>query len=157
MKNIQAKSLMTADVLTVRDDMDVATMTELLVENEISGAPVMDRDGKLVGVVSLYDAAAAASDEGGLGPETSDPNFYLRGWEDSFGEDEVRGLHIENRGRRVRDIMSPPVYTVPEEASAPEVARKMLEAHLHRLLVTRDGKLAGIITTFDLLRLLAEE
>ncbi len=53
--------------------------------------------------------------------------------------------------------MTPTVYSVPEDATVPEIASMMLSGHLHRLLVTRDDRPIGIVSTSDLLGLLVEE
>ena len=57
MRELTAKDVMNPEILKVRDDMTVAELAEFLVENEISGVPVGDAEGRLVGVVSLSDAA----------------------------------------------------------------------------------------------------
>jgi len=57
----------------------------------------------------------------------------------------------------VRDIMTPALVSVTEDATVSEVASKMLDGHVHRLLVTREGQPLGIITTSDLLGLLVDE
>ena len=57
----------------------------------------------------------------------------------------------------VKDIMTPTVFSVGEDATVAEIASVMLRGHLHRLLVTRDERPVGIVSTSDLLGLMVEE
>lgn len=153
---VMTRQVMNPDVITVRDDMTVQEVAAFLVENQISGAPVEDGEGRLVGVVSYADIARAASDPNALEPPPAEPEFFTRGWEDvPFSNEEMRGVHV-TMGLTVADIMTPKLHTIREEATVSEAARLMLDAHIHRLLVTQDHKVIGILTTFDLLKLLVD-
>lgn len=57
----------------------------------------------------------------------------------------------------VREIMTPTVYTVPDDEPVPQIARAMIAGRIHRLFVTRDKRVVGIVTPLDLLRLLTGE
>ncbi len=157
MRPITASDLMNPVVLTVRDDRTVRELAAFLIEHEIHGAPVEDGEGKLVGVVSVVDIAAAASQRGAFGRP---PDFFHRGWSNALSEEERRELRDEEPDGDdllVRDLMTPEVYAVPEEATVHEVASRMLHGHHHRLIVTREGRAVGIVSTSDLLGLLLEE
>jgi CBS domain-containing protein len=130
MRPITAGDLMNPEILTVDADLTVRELASYLVENEISGAPVRDEEGRIVGVVSLFDIAAVTSDG-----------------EDGSGGPDRDGLFVA-------DIMTPVVHSVTEDATVSEVAAAMLKGHLHRLLVTRENQAVGIISTSDLLGLL---
>ena len=153
MRPITASDLMNPEVLTVQTDMTVRELASFLIDNEISGAPVADTEGRLVGVVSLADIAAAATGEDRSGEEGS--GYFGRAWDDSLDEEDVEDLPLD--GMRVADIMTPQVYSVKEDATVSEIASLMLKGHLHRLLVTREDRAVGIITTSDLLGLLVGE
>ena len=152
-----ASDVMNPEVLTVRERMTVHDLAEFLIDNEISGAPVVDDDGKLVGVVSLVDIVAASSEDVGFDTDDRQPDFYLRDLAESFSEEEIKDLQVERQEHRVAEIMTPSVYAVSEDASISEVASTMLRGHLHRILVTREDALVGIISTSDLLGLLVDE
>jgi CBS domain-containing protein len=152
MRPITASDLMNPEVLTVQDDMTVRELASFLIENEISGAPVADGEGRLVGVVSLADIAALASGEGRRGDGSG---FFGPDWDDGLDEEDMEEL--DQDGLRVADIMTPQVFSVPEDATVPHIASLMLKGHLHRLLVTREDRAIGIITTSDLLGLLVGE
>lgn len=153
MRPITASDLMNPEVLTVQTDMTVRELASFLIDSEISGAPVADTEGRLVGVVSLADIAAAATGEDRSGEDGS--GYFGRAWDDSLDEEDVEDLPLD--GMRVADIMTPQVYSVKEDATVSEIASLMLKGHLHRLLVTREDRAVGIITTSDLLGLLVGE
>lgn len=154
MRPITASDLMNPEVLTVQTSMTVRELASFLIDNEISGAPVADGEGRLVGVVSLADIAAAATGEDRSGEDGS--GYFGRAWEDeSLDEEGVDDLPLD--GMRVADIMTPQVYSVKEDATVSEIASLLLKQHLHRLLVTREDRAVGIITTSDLLGLLVGE
>jgi CBS domain-containing protein len=155
MRPITASDLMNPEVLTVRDDMMVRELAAFLIENEISGAPVEDGEGRLVGVVSMVDIVAATSGEGRRAADS--PGFFGPDWDDGLDEEDVEDLPLGQDGLRVADIMNPRIYSVNEDATVSEIASLMLKGHLHRLLVTREDRAVGIVTTSDLLGLLVGE
>ncbi|HSL83520.1 MAG TPA: CBS domain-containing protein [Thermoanaerobaculia bacterium] len=166
MRPITAADLMNPEVLTVPEDMTVRELAGFLMDNEITGAPVVNREGRLVGVVSVVDIAdaAAGEEEGdgeGSGQAPPREGFHAAGF--GFGEglapDALGALGpLEEAGEmRVGEIMNPEFYSVPEDATVSQVATTMLNNHVHRLLVIEEGKVAGIITTSDLLGLLVDE
>ncbi len=154
MRPITASDLMNPQVLTVRDDMSVRDLASFLIGNEISGAPVADAEGRLVGVVSLADVAAASSGvDRRRGADGA--GFFGPDWDDGLDEEDMEEL--DQDGLRVVDIMTPQIFSVPEDATVSQIASLMLKGHLHRLLVTREDRAIGIITTSDLLGLLVGE
>lgn len=158
MRPITASDLMNPEVLTVQEDMTVRELASFLLENEISGAPVADAEGRLVGVVSLVDIAAVASGASGEDRRGTDgAGFFGPDWDDGLDEEDMEDLPSDQDGLRVADIMTPQIYSVTEDATVSEIASLMLKGHLHRLLVTREDRAIGIITTSDLLGLLVGE
>lgn len=152
MRPITAADLMNPEVLTVPGDMPVRDLARFLVDNDITGAPVEDDAGRLIGVVSVFDIARLlGEDEDDFELEEPDEPAANGAGDDGLddgGEDD--DLLVE-------DIMTPAVFSVPEEATVPEVASLMLKEHLHRLVVTRAEEPVGIISTSDLLGLLMDE
>lgn len=135
MRPITATDLMNPNVLLVRDDMSLSELAAFFMDQEISGAPVEDKGGNVVGVVSVVDIVRAASGDGPGG--TPD------------------GRKVEDLV--VADVMTPGVFAVSEDAEVSEIAATMIDHHLHRVLVTRDEEPVGIISTSDLLGLLIDE
>lgn len=157
MRPITAADLMNPEVLTVPQNMTVRELARYLTDNQITGAPVEDLAGKLVGVVSVVDIAAVASDGGNVRTDRSSPDFYVRGWEDKLTPEEMKDFRVDNEDLQVGEIMTPAVFSVGEDAPVAEIADAMLRGHLHRLLVTRDERPIGIVSTSDLLGLMVEE
>lgn len=150
-----ARDVMNDEILTVTEEMSVHELAAFLTDHEISGAPVEDAAGRLVGVVSTTDLARTAFESGSA--EEDEHPFYRSWAEDSLDLDDLADLHIEEEGLMVKDIMTPTVFAVEADAPVSHVARSMLDGHLHRLLVIDGEKVVGIVSTSDLLRLLAGE
>ncbi len=154
MKDLKAKDIMNTEVFSVRDDMTVQELAGFLTEREILGAPVVDSKGEIVGVVSCTDIAQSTTTEANILLERSTPGFYEHGWEDKLAPNEMVRLHVEeNESLPVREIMTPTIYTVPEDTPISDIAKAMVAGRIHRLLVTRGTRLVGIITTLDMLKI----
>jgi CBS domain-containing protein len=147
MKPLTARDVMNADVLSVTPDLTVHELAVFLVEHQISGAPVLDHRGHLVGLVSLTDIA-----EGDALREDARDAEAPRGRR-RRGED-IAGLRVQTTDLLVKDIMTPTVYSVEPDTPVAELARTMIAGRIHRLLVTEQGRVAGIVTSLDLLSLL---
>ena len=101
----------------------------------------------------MNDVAAHSGERSDIVRDESQPDFYVRGWEEIYNREEVAGLHIEHSELLVRDILNPAVYSVPEDTEVSEVAEEMIRGRLHRMFVSRGDELAGIISTSDFMRL----
>ena len=151
MKDLTAKDIMTRDVIVVQDRMSLTELAGILMSNMVTGAPVVDDGGKLVGVVSATDVVRDTALEASSVRQES--SYYLHGWEGEIDEEELRAFRVvEAAGTLVRDIMTPVIFSVSESASMAEMADAMIGGRIHRLIVTRDDKVVGIVTTLDVLR-----
>ena len=151
-----AGDVMNTSVVTVQEDVTVRELAALLTENEITGAPVVNQRGRLVGVVSVTDIAQSAAEGGDFSPRGDGGLFRRHDLEGRASRGELRDLHVETAGLPVRDIMTPTVFTVPEHTPVAKLAQTMISGRIHRLLVTRHGRVVGIVTALDLLKLLAD-
>ena len=145
----QAGDIMVRDVICVSNDMDLRDLAKLFLEKGITGAPVVDQDGELQGVISQTDLLyynLTRDDE-----LVMDSHFYHTVQVE--GRHLPRGFQIEdvNTGR-VCDIMTPVVHSVTERASVGSIARMMTRKHIHRVIVRKGRKVAGIISALDILR-----
>ena len=148
------KDVMNPDIMTVADEMTTDELARYLIEREISGAPVVDNQGHLIGVVSMTDIGrnmAEASDV-----ELSRSSGFYR----DIAADVMLGdgeRYVEEGAVTVRDVMTPVIHQVPVTASVAEAARIMVDQHIHRLVVTQGKEPVGIITSMDVLKMVAEQ
>lgn len=152
-----AEDIMNPDILTVRSDMLVRDLALYLTEREISGAPVVDESGRPIGVVSVTDIVSV--DRAGTRDLETQKNagYYVRAFENRFNVEEIRGLRVEPEDLTVGDIMTPIVISVPVDTPVSRIAQTMLNDHIHRVIVKEGDRLVGIVTTFDMMRLLGED
>lgn len=153
-KTRSVKDLMNPDIMTVADEMTTDELARYLTEREISGAPVVDSQGHLIGVVSMTDIGRHMAD-----PEFGAPDnggFYGAGASDVTLED-LGQRYVEQRAATVRDVMTPVIHQVPVTASVVDAARIMVDQHIHRLIVTQDKEPVGILTSMDVLKMVADQ
>jgi predicted transcriptional regulator len=147
------KDLMSADIMTITDDMTTDDAARYLIEHEISGAPVVDEQGHLVGMLSMTDIGRSVAEPSEAGSSVGSGIYRDDGAEVAL--DDARQRSVQEPAVTVRDVMTPAVHQVAVTASAAEVARRMVEQHVHRLVVTKGKEPVGIITSMDLLKLMA--
>jgi CBS domain-containing protein len=153
MENLTAKDIMTADLFVVGADWDIERLTEFLLRNSISGAPVISSEGELLGVVSVTDIALFHSMPLQEVAVRDMPNYYDPSFDLLFSAEEMDGYRVETEKMvKVRDIMTSVVIKVPEDAPIFEVAEMMIRGRIHRLFVTQNDELVGVISAFDLLK-----
>ena len=152
------RDIMQTNVLSVEDDWPLNRLAVFLTDNQSSGAPVTSsKDGSLIGVVSLTDIVRHDSMPEGRSQETSTHEYYLHNLESHIAQEEATTYHIENESSTtVRDIMTPMVFQVQENTTVQDAANTMVKGHIHRLLVTRDKRISGIVTALDILKTLQQ-
>ncbi|XP_054786041.1 CBS domain-containing protein CBSX1, chloroplastic-like [Prosopis cineraria] len=146
-----------ADFMTKKENLHVVKITttveealEALVNNRISGLPVIDDDWNLVGVVSDYDLLAIDSISGGSQCETSMFPDVDSCWK-TFNE--IQKLLSKTNGKVVGDLMTPTPLVVHESTNLEDAARLLLETKYRRLpVVGENGKLVGLITRGNIVR-----
>lgn len=155
MSNKAAKDIMSRNVFKVRADWTLHELAEFLIDSSITGAPVIDEAGQLVGVVSEKDIVRHDGEDDSNALSNRPHEVYVSGWDSTLAGSDFSSLQIdEERELFVRDIMSSMVIKVDEEATVSEIAERMIEAKVHRVLVTSADKLVGVITTMDMVALL---
>lgn len=157
-KEITAADVMQAAVKSVPSTMTLPELESAFLEAKVSGFPVVDH-GKLVGVVSRSDVVRQICSERDIAERTSD--FYFD--ETGFHEKEMESFtDIADRlgerleGLSVSDVMARDVRTVRLDHPISEIASQFAKHRVHRLPVTDRGTLVGIVTTMDLVRLIAD-
>ena len=151
---IQAKDIMHTDVECVRTSMTVGQLAEFLEDRGIRGAPVLDAEGLLVGVVSVSDIVFS-SDTFGEDNVVLESDFQStaeskddQDWSE-FDTGAVNDMPVE-------EIMSTLLVSAGPDASLAELAGLMHDRHIHRVVIVEDAKLAGIVTTSDILKAVKE-
>lgn len=157
MRDLTAKDIMTTEVLKVRADWSVQRLAEFLAERSISGAPVISEDGKLIGVVTATDVLAngAISESN---PESYGPHeYYLHSLEHRYAKVEIESFSIGGEPpTTVGDIMTPTIFKVTEDTTVQKVADTMIKNRIHRIFVAREGKMVGIISATDMLKVIRD-
>ena len=172
------RSMMQTDVVTVAPDMSVHDLSRLLAGNDITGAPVVDVDGEVLGVVSMTDVIRLAADEADIRVAPRPFITSAAALANAAAEEEEEDLvdyfqHMHAPGVSagpdsdwatesdldqfdVRSIMTPANCHIGPEATLGELAGFLLRGRIHRALVMEDERLIGIVTTVDVLRSVAD-
>jgi predicted transcriptional regulator len=156
-RQITVCDVMQREVLAARAEWSIEELADFLIDNSISGAPVTSHDDELLGVVSLTDIVrqSRSPDYGTDREDTHD--VYLYDLDRRMGREELHEMHIQFESPvQVHDIMTPMIFSVPEDTGVQEVADTMLRGRIHRVFVTRDGKLSGIVTALDMLKVIRD-
>jgi predicted transcriptional regulator len=152
-----AKDIMKTDVITVNLDMSVHELANLFIQKMISGAPVVDKKEHLIGIVSMTDIVKSDGFRTTLVENEWLEDDVAKGWEGKMDPQDLQKLHLEKLDDvSVRDIMTTVVYTAAENTPVTELARLMLQGHIHRLIITRNYKVVGIVTTMDMLKVIQD-
>ena len=125
----KVRDFMTRDVISVKPDTPVDEIAHTFAEKGIHGVPVIDEQGKLVGIISQTDLVNLLSFQD-----------MLSYW----------------KGLKAKHVMTKEVVTISPEASIEEAAQLMSKLRIHRLVVVEGGKVVGIISTTDLMRAMEE-
>ncbi len=143
----KAADIMYSAVVTATPDHTVQEAAGLMVENGISGLPVVDKSGKLVGIVSESDLMRHA--EAGTDHHRS---WWLRAL---MGRDGLAREFVKENAQRVSDVMSKNVITATPETPVRELAETLEQNGIKRLPIISGGKVVGIVSRANLLRALA--
>ncbi|GGC77526.1 CBS domain-containing protein [Vreelandella lutescens] len=144
---MQAIDIMTSKVISVSLDADVRDIAQQLLAHRISAVPVVDADGKVVGIVSegdlmrrITDTSSAASSHGGAW------------WLSLFAGGKDAGEYVKAKGKKARDVMTPDPLTIEENMPLHDIARLLEKHRIKRVPVVREGKLVGIVSRANLLQ-----
>ncbi|WP_042267026.1 CBS domain-containing protein [Paraburkholderia heleia] len=145
---MQASNIMTTDVITVRPNTSIFEAATLLTEHHISGIPVVDDGGAVVGILSESDLLHRV--ETGTGKPQ-------RSW---FGEflhstRKLAGEYLKENAVKVGDVMTSNVVSVAPSTPLSEIADVLERLHIKRVPVLDQGKLVGIVSRANLIRALA--
>lgn len=141
-----AKDIMTTNVVTVTPDTAVGDISRLMLTRNISGLPVVNDSGAVLGIVTEGDLILRQQ------TESRQSSWWLRLLADTRTD---AGDYIKTHGTRAEEIMTTEVVCVGEETPVGDIARVLAEKRIKRVPVVRDGVLVGIVSRINLLRGLA--
>ena len=157
MNELKAKDMMKREVFNVKADWSLHRLAEFFLEKSVSGAPVTSEEGNLIGVVSLKDLilhdTVSEKDLQSFGPHA----YYMYTLENQYAQAEIASFHLGNEPLiTVGDIMTPMIYKVSEDTKVQKVADVMIRNQIHRVFVTREEKIVGIVSAVDLLKIIRD-
>jgi len=148
MTDLLAKDIMTKKVITINQDASIEELSELLLDNNISGVPVVDNDGKVVGIATEGDIIV--KDTNLHFPryfKLLDSIIYLESLT-KFKDSLRKHLAI-----KVSEIMTSDIASCTAETSVEEIAGMMVEKKINRIpVLSADKKIEGIITRADIVK-----
>jgi len=140
---MQAKDVMTRDVISVAPDATVLLAARLMLQHHISGLPVIDGSGKLVGVLSEGDFLRRQ--------ETQTQRRRSRWLEFLMGPGRTAGEYIHSHGSKVSEVMTEDVRTVGEDTPLEDIVELMERHRIKRVPVLRGKEVVGIVTRSNLM------
>ncbi len=150
--------IMQRKVRTIAPERTLPELERELLRSRVGALPVVDRDGKLVGIVSRSDVVRQLCLERSLGEAMADA--YRDQTDSGFVEKSQHAiaLGIGQRMERlcVRDVMIHDLITVAPDLPVEDAAKLLWERRIHRLPVLENGRLVGIVSSLDFTRLVAE-
>jgi len=146
---LTAGDLMTATVVVIPQDMSLQGAARRLIEGQCSGAPVVDDEGRCVGVISAGDFVLWAGKEKNPKAQPVNPGCVCASWQ------IVEADHLSDENL-VRHVMTADPVTVIQATPVQKLAQMMLDAHIHRLIVVdRQHRPIGIVSSTDVLAAVA--
>jgi len=142
---MRAHQIMTRAVVTVTPDSTILEAADIMLKHHVSGLPVVDAAGKLVGIVSEGDFIRRS--------EIGTQRKRSRWLKFLMGTDATQ--YVREHGRKVSEVMTRDPLTIAEEATLEEIVNAMEANGVKRLPVMRDGELVGIVSRANLLHAVA--
>lgn len=154
--NVTVRDVMSRHPITVGPDATLLDALVLMRGQKVSGLPVLDEGGKLVGVLSQRDVARNLKSAGGIPEVTGLFDLLMFGLSQEAGvSSQVLRRILEETN--VRDAMSSPPISLPSDASLELAAEVMRENEINRIPIVRGDRLVGIVTRNDLVRALVHQ
>ncbi len=144
---MDAGAIMTRAVVTVGPDTAVSDVAKIMLENQISAVPVLDRAGTLVGIISEGDLLRRA--------EVGSQHRRSRWMEFGFSNVRLAADYVKEHGRKASDVMTRNVITVHPETAVAEIANILGSRHIKRVPVVVNDLLVGIVSRANIVQALA--
>lgn len=147
---LRASDIMQRELVTVHASDPLREVEATLVDAQVSSLPVLDDDGCVLGIVSMREVVSRYAALHDL-PDDTDPDAFA----DPIDDSEPVAYERRGDGPCAGDVMTTEMVSVAPFAPLTEVARRMVETGSHRVLVTDQGRLLGLLSTMDVLRAIA--
>ena len=140
---MKASDLMTSLVVTVRADATIEYAAQLMLQYRISGLPVTDSDGAVLGIITESDLLRRA--------ETGTENRHDRWASLLIGPGRLAREYVRTHGRKVAEVMTERVFIVTPETPLADLVALMETKHVKRVPVVDQGRLVGIVSRADVM------
>ena len=150
--NACAWDVMETSVISIDELSSLKVAWDTFSKNQIGGAPVLNESNEVIGVISQSDILRCVMyNDWSTSPNN---NYYIGApyWEDSFSEEVLEKLN----NVLVREVMSSDVVSASEDTEISTISVLMRQNHVHRIIITEDKQLRGIITSLGLLKILEQ-
>ncbi len=144
---MQVRDVMTRNVITVKPEESILVAARQMLQHRVSGLPVVDATGALVGIVTEGDFLR----RGEIGTARRRPKWL----EFVIGPGRLADEYVRSSGRKVAEVMTPDPSTIDEDAPLESVVELMERRRIKRLPVVRNGRLVGIVSRANLMHALA--
>lgn len=145
---MKVSQIMRQPIISMHENDTLEEAARVMLENNLRGVPIVNREGKICGFLSVSDFLAKDKHV----PFTRFSALQLFGkW---LAHEGIEKLYEEARTTAVKTIMSEKVIAVTEDESVERVVELMVQRDLNRIPVVRDGVPVGIVARFDLLRMM---
>ncbi|WOD15580.1 CBS domain-containing protein [Paraburkholderia kirstenboschensis] len=144
---MRASDVMTTTVISVTPDTTIRQVAKIFVDNGISGAPVLDADGSLAGMISEGDLLRR--------DEIGTDERKRASWLDFWSANHEARDYVKTHATKVSDVMTTEVVTVRPDTPLGEVAGILEARHIKRVPVTEGGRVVGIVSRANLVQALA--
>ncbi len=156
MYDYKARDIMTKDVICVNPEMRIDELDKIFVKHKITGAPVVDENENLVGVVSQSNIVNYDLKKGMHASSISD-YYRSTGIESQqMTEDSIEVDTSSMADTEVKDIMVANVITANSEDSIHDIANTMCDKKIHRLVIVEGNKVVGMVSTLDILKVVGK-
>jgi CBS domain-containing protein len=149
MDRLTARDVMTTEVHVARADTPLEEIAQLLATHHISGVPVVENDGRVIGMVSEADLIDEDKRSARI-PRTALYGFF------PVPEDVLKEAYRGGQHLTAGDVMTKKVALATEDTPVSKLADLMIARRINRVPIHRDGKLVGIVSRADIVRALAE-
>jgi len=147
---VTARDIMRERVVTVPYSAPLSEVERILSDHRISGAPVTDEKGHVVGVISMKDVIEHYSEDPDTHPRRGRGYYHLSAEE--MDEEDFDAFEVPEESEDIAgDVMTAEVYSVPPESGLKEIAATMRRHGVHRVLVQDRGRYVGLISTMEIL------